>query len=598
MFDIQRCLAHTPTEPGVYLMRNHQGEIIYIGKAVNLRARVASYFRGGDPRGFVKYLPRILSDIQTVVTGCEASALRLEASLLRSHKPRYNVVLGPKRVWLRIDIHARWPRVDRVWRFRSDGARYFEFFSNKRASAVMRLLSRHFHLRTCDDTELRNRSRPCIEYQIGRCPAPCSGKLRPEQYRTHVDDAILFLEGRHDELAQQLEDRMWGASDTLHYEVAARYRDQVRAVLVASPKRTTASEMLDRDVVGMHREADRVTFQVVTLRDGRARRADEFHFTGQEFPDEELLSSFLTQYYAVGREIPAEVLVPSELEAHRGLEQILWERRGSRCQVSVPQRGERRKHLDLANKNAQYAFRRHHGRAERTLDMMGDLAERLSLPRWPARIECFDVSNLQGDSIVVGMVVFIDAEPVRRAWRTFLVSRDRQDDYASLREALVRRLRRSQNDDWPLPDLIVIDGGRGQLTAAMEAAAEVGLPGVPLVSIAKERDGKPERLFLPGRNGPLILPRTSPALFLLQRARDAAHEHALDHHRRRRRRAHLRSSLEDIPGVGPKRRRALLAHFGSLRSLKDGSADDIAKVDGISEEMARRIAGHLQAAQS
>ena len=254
-----------PPEPGVYLMRNLRGEIIYIGKAVNLRARVASYFRGGDPRGFVRHLPAILSDIQPVVTGCEASALRLEASLLRTHKPRYNVVLGPKQVWLRIDSRADWPRVDKVWRFRADGARYFEFFSNRRATDVMRVLSRHFNLRTCDDSELKNRSRACIEYQIGRCPAPCVGKLDTARYRAHVDDVILFLEGRHEELAQQLEDRMWGASDTLDYEVAARYRDQVRAVLVAAPRPTSASEMVDRDVVGMHREADRVTFQVVTL---------------------------------------------------------------------------------------------------------------------------------------------------------------------------------------------------------------------------------------------------------------------------------------------------------------------------------------------
>ncbi len=582
-----------PTEPGVYLMRDQRGEIIYIGKAVNLRARVRSYFRGGDPRGFVKFLPRILSDIQAVVTGCEASALRLEASLLRSHKPRYNVVLGPKRVWLRIDVRAKWPRVDKVWRFRNDGARYFEFFSNRKATDVMRILSRHFNLRTCDDTELNNRSRACIEYQIGRCPAPCVGKLTESQYRDQVNDVILFLEGRHEELATQLEERMWSASDTLHYEVAARYRDQVRAVLVAAPKRTTASEMIDRDVVGMHREADRVTFQVVTLRDGRARRADEFHFTGQEFPDEELLSSFITQYYADGREVPAEVLVPMEIEAATGLADVLWERRGSRCRVGVPQRGDRRKNLELAQKNAQYAFRRHHGKEERTLEQLGDLAERLSLPRWPARIECFDVSNLQGESIVVGMVVFIDGEPVRRAWRSFLVRRDTQDDFASLHEALVRRLRRSVDDDWPLPDLIVIDGGKGQLSAAMDAATEVGMPGVPLLALAKARNGKPERVFLPGRTTELILPRASPGLLMLQRARDAAHEHALDHHRRRRRRAHLRSSLEDIPGVGPKRRRALLEHFGSLKSLKNGSAEDIAQVDGISPEMAQRIQTHL-----
>jgi excinuclease ABC subunit C len=621
---------------------------------VDLKARVRSYFSGGDKRPFVKRLPGLLGDIEIIVTQTDEEAWRLEASLIRRHRPKYNIAIAREGVWLRLDPKGFWPTLGVVRRPERDGARYFgEYASWQKAYSIRDLVDRYFQLRTCDDATLRNRVRPCLQYQIKRCLAPCALEVAKEKYDENVNDVILFLEGRNTELRTRLEERMWGASEGMEFEAAARYRDQLKAV-DGTWKRYEVDDaaFAARDVVGLWREGERATFYLLALREGQVRESESFHFTDQEFSDEEILAGFLPQLYLSGREVPPEVIIPFPIEGAQVLGRVLGEELGQEVSVVWPpgarppaaptddepdeprdedpqgadeapdpqgdeppqeELGEapaggdeafRARLLGMATRNALHAFQRFHGRKDRAQEQLAKLQARLGLWRAPKRIECFDVSNLQETAQVGGMVVFLDGEPAPKEYRSFHLQQTTQDDFGGMREMIERRFRRAVSGQWPAPDLVVIDGGKGQLSAAKAILDDLGLDAVPIVALAKSRrveqavdeptgasqgSRTPERVFVVGRKNPLVIPRRAPELLLLQRVRDETHDHALRCHRRLRARLAMRGTLEQVEGIGPARKKALLVRFGSLEAIAAATQAELLAVPGVTLDLVARL---------
>lgn len=607
-FDIEARLETLPGKPGCYLMRNKRGRIIYIGKAKDLNKRVRNYFQeSGDPRPFVRWLPRVLGEIETIVTANEKEALILENNLVKKHKPKFNVQLKDDKNFLslRINTDEKWPRVY-FQRNNTDGpGRHFgPYHSAGAIRRTRRLLDKHFMLRTCPDHVMKNRSRPCLQYQIDRCPGPCVFDVERDDYMQDVEQAIMFLEGRGDELVDQLHEKMEQASRDLQFERAARYRDQIEAIEeVLEHQQAVGEKQIDQDAFGYHRQGDRLTVQVVMIRDGRMTGARSFSYTDQEFPDEEILSSFLNLYYNAGNHVPREVLLPFELDDGEveGFEELLSELADQRVYVKTPQRGAKKALVDTANTNAEHSFEKEHAEEERVRDLLEKLQRRLKLDNLPRHIECYDISNFQGRQIVGSRVVFKDAEPDKSEYRRYKMRLQQgQDDFGSMREMLKRRFRKvAQADDDP-PDLVVIDGGKGQLGQAGAVLEDLGLHDIDLVALAKARTDKSgfddrevtksaERVFLPGRKNPVVLKQNSAELYLLQRLRDAAHDFAIGYHKKLRRKQSLRSSLNEIPGVGPKTKRDLLRHFGSLKKIKKADVAELEEVDGIGATTAGTI---------
>ena len=610
---LEEKLEALPAGPGVYLMKDRRGEVIYVGKAVNLRSRVRSYFgRSSDTRAFVPILEDLLADVETVVVSNEKEALLLENELIKRHQPRFNVLLKDDKnyICLRLDQTQAYPRLEVVRRFQRDGAQYFgPYASASNIRETLRTVNRHFQLRTCSDHVLTNRRRPCLLYQIGRCPAPCVHPVSREEYHRHVREVALFLEGKAGELEASLRARMREASGALRFEEAARVRDQLFAIERSLERQTVAfPEPIDQDVFHHHRQADRFLVYVLYVRQGRLHGGQAFPFQGQEFPDAELLQSFVNLYYHEGNPLPDEVLLPGLPEGEaEGLAELLGDRRGRRVRVLHPRRGERARLLELARANAVQAFAEHRRSREETEGALERLTSALGLARLPRRIECFDISHFQGASVVGSSVAMTDGELDRSRYRRFRVKLTRgQDDFASLHEVVGRRLRRGlQAGD--LPDLLVIDGGKGQLAAAHAALRDAGVTGLDIVGLAKARelDGEsreapvvrsPERVFVLGRRDPVVLRQNAPELFLLTRIRDEAHRFAITYQQKLMRGRSLRSVLEDVPGVGAGRKRALLRHFGSLKRVRGASIEELAQVEGVSVALAERIHAFLHGA--
>lgn len=599
--------ADLPNDPGVYLMKDREGRVIYVGKAKSLKPRVRSYFQKGssDYRAFIAILSDILGDIETVVTRSEKEALILERELIRKHEPRFNIIWRDDKQFLclRIDTTHEFPRVEVVRRMGKDGARYFgPFHSATAARATLRVVNRFFQLRTCRDTVLYNRSRPCLEYQIGRCPAPCVLDIDRAAYAQNVEDVILFLEGRGRVLLGRLEARMWIAAERLEYELAARIRDQIRAVKkTLEPQDIALPSMRDQDVIGLHREGPDLCIAVLEIRGGRIESIHSHLFSEQAFSDDAVLESFLLQSYEAREDVPAELIVPIDLEGKEPLSELLSERRGRKVEVLLPQRGERARVLDLARQNAEHAFAEKRQKSGANLAVLEGLKEKLMLSKLPIRIECFDISNFQGKMIVASKVAFEEGVPAKSRYRHYRIrSKQGQDDFGSMYEVLMRRLRRGVQDN-ELPDLIVIDGGKGQLNAARAAMKDVGVEGLDIIALAKSRviDGEeteaeaparsPERVFLPGAKDPIVLKQSSGEVFLLARVRDEAHRFAVTFHQDLRTRASLRSTLEEIPGIGPKRRRSLLQNLGSVKRVREASLADLEGVPGMGKAAARQV---------
>ena len=659
-------LDSLPTQPGVYIMKDRAGAVVYVGKAVSLRSRVAQYFqeRSGDTRAFIPFLEDLLGDLEVMITPSEKDALLLENELIKQHRPRFNIRLRDDKnfISLRLSTTHPHPRLEVVRRIRKDGARYFGPYSS--ASSIRETLSivnRHFQLRTCTDQVMTNRRRPCLQYQIKRCPAPCVYSVPPEDYQRSVAEVGLFLEGKADELTAQLRGRMKEAAGKLEYERAAQLRDQLQAIERSLEKqRTVLGDLLDEDVLGFHREGAALEVHLLFFRNGRLTGGRSFNFSRQEFPTEELLESFLDQYYESGAFVPKELLLPLHLGDVEMREAWLSDKKGERVRVHVPERGEKVRLVEMAMENARHNFEEHRKSQKNKLEALERLQSRLRLPRLPRRIECFDISTLQGQLTVGSQVVFTDGEPDKSGYRLFKVRGEAAgDDFASMFQVLTRRLKRGLEEK-SLPDLIVVDGGKGQLNVARAALRELGLElsDVPLAGLAKSRvledeerfaarqgfrtsdawaekagpepeasqiaadaeaaaappsrlgrsrkkgrftqgdiERSPERVFLPGQKNPVVLRQNTSELHLLARLRDEAHRFAITFHRKLRRERNFKSLLEEIPGIGDKRKRTLLSHFGSLKRIRAATAAELAQVEGFNTELAGRVQQFL-AAQS
>jgi excinuclease ABC subunit C len=582
--------------------------VLYVGKAKSLRSRVRAYFReGGDGRFQVRFLMRRVRDFDTLVARSEKEALILENNLIKQYKPRYNIRLKDDKSYLsaKVTNHA-WPRITVTRRIVKDGGRYFgPFGSADGLRETIDVIRKVFPLRTCSDSVFRNRARPCIEYQIKRCLGPCCLPVDRDEYGRHLHAAELLLEGKNLELLREMRERMRAHADLLEFEEAARVRDRVRAIEKTVERQTVLHHWGgDQDVFGLYRQGGFIEAIVLMVRNGKLTSTRGWSFQDIEFPDEEILGDLLSQFYAGARFLPDEVILPVELDDAGVRAELLTERRGRKVEIIVPQRGDKLRLLEMAMQNARQSFTSRRDNEQTREQMLEELRTRLHLRNSPKRIECYDISNLQGAMVVGSQATFDEAEPQKALYRRYRIRTvEGQDDFASLYEVLGRRLRRAREEN-EFPDLWVIDGGKGQLNVALEILKEYQLlDQIDVISLAKQHvlndprarvvEKSEERVFLPNRKDPIILPKNSTALFLLVRIRDEAHRFAITYNRELRRRARLRSVLDDIEGIGPVRRRALLRHFGSLRRIRVASVDQLALVNGVNRELAAEIRRHL-----
>ncbi len=606
---LEEQVRELPTEPGVYLFKGADDRVLYVGKAQSLRARVRSYFvKGGDGRHQVHFLVPRIRDLEVVVTSSVKEALLLENQLIKKHRPRFNVRLRDDKNYLalRLDPTVPYPRFTETRRFQRDRAVYFGPYTSSGAMReTLSTLQRMFPLRTCSDAGLesyRRRGRPCIEHSIGRCVAPCCRLISDRDYRNLVDGAVLFLRGRSRELIGSLKREMDDSSAREDFEVAARLRDRIDAIERTVEQQSMVSRhFVDRDVFGLARDDTHVEVQVLYVRQGTLLGGDHHAFNNVRISDEEVLASFLFQFYSSDRELPREVLVPEAIEACGALAELWSERSGRAVRLIRPQRGERRRLLEMAGRNARLALAERMRRDRSSEETARELRQLLRLERPPRRIECYDISHLSGTLHVASRVVFLDGKPDKNAYRRYKLRESPPgDDYAAMREVLGRRLATLERD--PPPDLILLDGGKGHLRAVEALLADLAIEGIPLAALAKERDGaapnprvlrhagsKREKLFLLGVKDPILPDPAGAAMLFLQRLRDESHRFAIRYHRELRRKAGLRSILDEIPGVGPKKRRALLRGLGSLEAVKRASEDELRALAGISSADAVRI---------
>ncbi len=614
-------LDRIPTDPGVYVMKDGAGKVVYVGKAKNLRTRVRQYFRpGGDERFFVAagFLGKVLADIETVVVTDEKEALLLENHLIKKHQPRFNIKLRDDKQYLVLrvlppdptaTVRARqFPRVEVCRNIRQDAARYFgPYHSATSCRETLRVLNRHFQLRTCTDHVIDSRGRTCLQYQIKRCPGPCALPVAPETYAEQVADVTMFLEGRDKELLGRLRERMAARAAAEEYEVAARLRDSIHAVeRTVSRQHVVQEDLVDQDVFGIHREGDAAELAVMFVRAGKLVGKRSFAQRDQEQSDADVVGGFVQQYYATGTFIPDEIVVPVELTDADVLAEWLTAARGRKIKLVSPQRGTRVRLLELATKNAEAAMISRRDRGADVRAGLEKLQARLGLRRLPERIECFDIAHIQGTDTVASMVTFIDGVPERKLYRKFKVKTVTNDDFASMYEVLSRRFRRAGDGDpaWAPPDLLVIDGGKGQLGMAVAALTDLGFvldreDALDVVALAKERElmkgDAPDRVYLRNVKEPVALRANTAELFLLARLRDEAHRFANTFHRERRGKAALKSTLDDIRGIGKARRISLLRHFGSVAAIHAASADELARAPGMNKAAAAAVRSHFDA---
>lgn len=595
-----------PTSPGCYLMRDEKGEVIYVGKAKNLRARIRTYLAESDTRYHVKFLLSRLASIHFLVTSNEKEALLLENSLIKEHKPRYNVRLKDDKTYvsLRINVKEDFPRVTVVRQFRKDGARYFGPYSSAQSvRETLRMIQRLFPLRTCADSVLNNRTRPCLYHQMGQCTAPCVGLINRDAYHAIVDQVIMVLEGRSAELEKALQEQIREKAEKLEFEEAAAVRDRLYALrgMLERQRTVHVPGVEDRDVFGAYSEGRFTEMQVLFFRGGKLSGGRAFSLTHRELPLEEMITSFLLQYYGAASNIPPEVLLPVDIEEADALGEVLSEERGAKVTVHWPQRGEKKALVELAARNAKSSFKEKRMTEKANEDLLAQVKEKLQLSRIPNRIECFDISTTQGVKPVGSMVVFEGGTAAKNRYRRFAIRQvEGQDDFAMLREVLLRRYKRAIEED-DLPDFVLIDGGKGQLNVALAALKDLAIEHLDAAGIAKSRaleagDRSPERFFLPGRSNPVILPQHDPVVRFLARIRDEAHRFAVTYHRKRRTKAAVRSALTSIPGVGEQKARLLLNTFGSVARLREAPVDAIAALPGFSKRQARAIKEHLEQA--
>jgi excinuclease ABC subunit C len=608
---IETQLKSVPAAPGVYLFRDADGVVLYVGKAKTLRARVRSYFQAGssDTRQGIRAMANRVETIETIVTSSEVEALHLEQNLVKRHRPAFNVRLRDDKSfpYIAVTVEDDYPRVMFTRERHRRGVWYFGPFANaKKVRETLDVLNRVFRYRPCEGPQPgRHSGIPCLDYHIERCHAPCVGYISKEDYREVIDQVIEFLSGDDRPIRRRLEQEMREAAAAERFEDAARYRNRLRAIERLSERQAVERPSAGSfDVIGIAVSPERAAVQVFPLREGRMVDRHSFHLenaAGEELG--EVLEQFCLEYYGAAPSIPQQLVVPRGAGDTSALEEFLTARRGARVVVRAPERGEKRRLQELAQQNAQLALDSETFVAEtkraRRLESLEELRETLNLESLPIRIECFDISNIQGQEIVGSMVVFQDAVAKRSHYRKFTVRElDRQDDFGAMREVITRRFSRLGADvgsaEWnesfaATPNLVVIDGGKGQLSAALAAMQELELPRVAVISLAK----RIEEVFVPGRTDPILLPRESPALQLLQRIRDEAHRFAITFHRQRRDVAARGSMFDQLDGVGPARRRALLQHFGSAERVVEATQEELEGVPGVPAKTARRIYAQL-----
>ncbi len=601
-----------PTRPGVYIFRNGDGDVIYVGKAASLRDRVRSYF--GSSRSLEPKTRRLVSEVarfEYIVTGSTQEALILEANLIKRHQPFFNVRLKDDKhyPYLKINLREPWPRVEITRRVLNDGARYFGPYASGSVRQVLDLVKKLFPWRSCTKTITGDDPRPCLDYYIHRCIAPCASLCTKEEYDAVIRQVIMFLEGRTIEIVRDLKRSMQAASEAMEYERAARLRDQIQAI-----QRTTERQVMevrdrkDMDVFGLARENDEAFVQVFFVRRGNVIGRDTFQLDGAAGEaDGEVLASFIEQFYESAAYVPPLVLLPMAVADHDLIEGWLSGRRGARVRLLAPSRGEKRALVQRAADNAREAL--HQARARWLADAakkrlaLEQLQEELNLPGPPKRIECYDISNIQGTSAVGSMVVFIDGSPRPAEYRRFRIkSVAGANDFAMMQEVLRRRFARGQRPPAAnggtsqvdesfakVPDLVIVDGGKGQVSAAHDIMRNLGVGNVPLAGLAKRF----EELYVKDISEPIVLPRTSEALYLVQRVRDEAHRFAITYHRNLRSKGGMQSALDRIPGVGPKRKKALLRKFGSLKGIREATVEEIAATPGFTRSLAERVLSAL-----
>jgi excinuclease ABC subunit C len=601
-FDPSTVLAHLTHKPGVYRMLDARGEVIYVGKARDLKRRVTSYFQGSrahDAKTIA--MVRSIAGLEVTVTRTEVEALMLEYNLIKQHRPRFNVVLRDDKSYpyIRLDTQHRFPRLAFYRGPRTSKAQLFGPYPNAGAvRETLNQLQKLFQLRQCEDSFFENRSRPCLQHQIERCSGPCVGLISPEDYARDLEHAVLFLQGRSDVVTARLAERMEQAATALAFERAAQYRDQLAKLKNVQSQQIVARAAGDFDAVGLAEDHGIHCVAVMFFRGGRSLGSRNFFpKVARGADDDEIIRAFLLQYYA-GREAPKEILASRTVPEAATLAQLLSEQSGHKVAIKSSVRGDRARWVAMAVTNARHGAELHYQSSASFDRQLEALADALDLGEPPARLECFDVSHTGGEATVASCVVFGPEGPLKSDYRRFNVTDVTPgDDYGAMEQVLRRRYARVQQGEVPLPDVLFVDGGPGQLAQAVKVMDDLQIQGLKIVGVAKGLDRKPgrESLYIPGRAEPLRLPPSSPALHLIQQLRDEAHRFAITGHRARRQKARTQSPLENIPGLGPKKRRELLRQFGGLQAVTRAGIDDLTRVKGISAQLAAAIYEHFHA---
>lgn len=600
---LEQKIESLPASPGVYLFKDREGTVLYVGKAANLRHRVASYFQRMEEKDAktLALLEKVI-DVETIVTDTEKEALILEDNLIKEHHPRYNIKLRDDKRYpcLRLSMEEDFPTLTVVRRIKRDRSLYFgPYPSATSLKETLKLIRRLFPIRTCQKTKFSQRTRPCINYEMERCLGPCCGKIDRSQYGEVIQQVKLFLEGRNRDLIERLERQMVEEADQLHFEKAARIRDQIKHIQKVVEKQLVLSrDMKDRDVIGFYRQDGRVALYSLFIRAGKLLGGKGFNLSSAGLPEEDILSSFIKQYYRQDRFIPEEILIPGPIHEKNLMEGWLTELKGKKVQLLFPHRGEKKRLLRMASENAEKFLHREVHLEREKGDLLLNLKESLRLSRLPKRIEAFDISNLQGSHAVGSMVTFEDGKPRKDRYRHFKIKTiEGADDYGMMFEVLLRRYRRAI-DEGDLPDLILLDGGKGHLHVAKEVLKELGMKGVDLLSLAKERkagdlhhtaEKLEEKIFHPQYKEPILLGKQSPVLRFLDQIRDEAHRFALTYHKKIRKKETLRSVLDEIPGIGTIRQRELLKYFGSVDRIKEATLEELQRVPRMNRILAETV---------
>ena len=583
-------VSHLPTTPGVYLWRDKYQRIIYVGKAINLRNRVRSYVQQDVNRSVkVTAMMRRAWDVETIQTKTEMEALILEATLIKEHHPKYNIMLRDDKTYpyVKITVQEDFPRLFMTRRLERDGAKYFGPFTDVTAvHHVLRILRSYYPLRTCKSMKVE---RPCLQYHMHYCEGPCMKYVTVEAYRKYIDDIVALFEGKQVKVIQEITSKMEQASEDLEFELAAKYRDDLLSIQKVQEKQRMVTQRGDMDVLGMAIDGPMACIQLFFIRSGRLLGRENYFVQHEGDSPELVMTEFIKQYYGGSTFIPKELLLPMDSVDRELFSEWFTSMKGQQVEVSVPQRGYKKDLIKMAEENAQNFLAERRRQWQYTIDKSGGamkkLAEVLDLPRLPERMECYDISHMQGAETVASMVVFEGGKPAKREYRRFKLKtvQGKPDDFASMAEIMERRY--GNEKDWPMPDLIIIDGGKGQLNAALPVIRAMGVTDVPVISLAK----RIEEVFVEGESESIILEHHTPELQLLQQIRDEAHRFAITYHRRLRGKRNLESVLDHVEGIGPKRRKALYKHFGNLDAMRVAELEELESLEGMNKKAALAV---------